>query len=52
MIVVEHDLMVEHKGTLAEFQSKMEEMRRRAAGEGEWNDKAWGALDEPVLNAF
>ena len=50
-IVVEHDLMmIEHKGTLEEFQSKMEELRRRAAGEGEWNDEAWEALDEPNLN--
>ena len=53
-IVVEHDLgdvvMVEHKGSLEEFQAKMEEMRRQAAGEGEWNDEAWEALDEPNLN--
>ena len=50
-IVVEHDLMmIEHKGTLEEFQSKMEELHRRAAGEGEWNDEAWEALDEPNLN--
>lgn len=53
-IVVEHDfgdvVMMEHKGTLEEFQSKMEEIRRRAAGEGEWNDEAWEALDEPNLN--
>ena len=28
----------------------MEELRRRAAGEGEWNDEAWAALNGPVLN--
>ena len=48
---IEHDLMlVEHKGTLAEFQAEMEELHRRARGEGEWNDDAWEALDEPTLN--
>ena len=43
-------LVVEHTGTLAEFQAEMEELRRRAAGEGEWNDEAWAALTGPVLN--
>ena len=43
-------LVVEHTGTLAEFQAKMEELRRRAAGEGEWNAEAWAALTGPVLN--
>ncbi|MBT6198922.1 MAG: hypothetical protein HOI21_00105 [Bacteroidetes Order II. Incertae sedis bacterium] len=49
---IEHDLMFveEHKGTLAEFQAKMEELHRRARGEGEWNDEAWDALDAPTLN--
>ena len=49
---IKHDLMFveEHKGTLAEFQAKMEELHRRARGEGEWNDEAWEALDEPTLN--
>jgi len=48
---IEHDLMlVEHKGTLAEFQAQMEELHRWARGEGEWNDEAWEALDEPTLN--
>jgi len=28
----------------------MEELHRRARGEGEWNDEAWEALDEPTLN--
>ena len=45
-------LVVEHTGTLAEFQAKMEELRRRAAGEGEWNDEAWNALTGPVLSRF
>ncbi len=26
-----------------------EEARRAAAGEGEWNDEAWNALEEPGL---
>ena len=43
-------ILVEHTGTLAEFQANMEELRRRAAGEGEWNNEAWEALDEPNLN--
>ena len=43
-------LLSEHTGTLAEFHADMEELRRRAAGEGEWNDEAWEALDEPTLN--
>jgi hypothetical protein len=43
-------MLTEHTGTLAEFQAAMEELRRRAAGEGEWNDEAWEALDEPNLN--
>tara|TARA_B100001167_G_C16726371_1_gene283731 strand:- start:696 stop:887 length:192 start_codon:yes stop_codon:yes gene_type:complete len=43
-------LLIEHTGTLAEFHADMEELRRRAAGEGEWNDEAWEALDEPNLN--
>ncbi|SVC25145.1 uncharacterized protein METZ01_LOCUS277999, partial [marine metagenome] len=42
--------VVEHTGTLAEFEVAMEELRRRAAGEGEWNDEAWAALSGPVLN--
>jgi len=42
--------VVEHTGTLAEFQAKMEEMRRQAAGEGEWNDEAWAAVEQPTLN--
>ena len=42
--------VVEHTGTLAEFQADMEELRRRAAGEGEWNDEAWDAVEQPTLN--
>ena len=54
-IVVEHDLgdvvlIEETVATLAEFHAKMEELHRRARGEGEWNDEAWEALDEPTLN--
>ena len=49
---IEHDLMLveEHEGTLAAFQAKMEELHRRARGEGEWNDEAWEALAGPTLN--
>jgi len=43
-------ILVEHTGTLAEFQTAMEELHRRARGEGEWNNEAWEALDEPNLN--
>jgi len=43
--------VIEHTGTLAEFQAEMEELRRRAAGEGEWNDEAWAAVPEPHLTA-
>jgi hypothetical protein len=45
-------LVVEHTGTLAEFEAEMEELRRRAAGEGEWNAAAWAALTGPVLSRF
>ncbi len=42
--------VIEHTGTLAEFQAEMEELRRRAAGEGEWNDEAWNAVPQPELS--
>ena len=41
--------VIEHTGTLAEFEAEMEDLRRRAAGEGEWNDEAWNAVPQPKL---